>query len=85
MKFEQVSSSEVKGYQKTKLMKFLEDFRDAEIAVAEIKGWEDDYSSASSLQGAVSNAIRRFHYDNLKCKTIDKRVYLFNEAVKEEN
>lgn len=84
MKYEPVNVKDFKGFKETKLQKVLNDFLRAEIAVAELIWTEDEYRNASSAYSAVKAAIKRFKHNNINVRVSEKRLYLFNVLLYEQ-
>ena len=84
MRFQPVNIKEFKGFKETKLQKVLNDFLRAEIPVAELIWTEDEYRNASSAYSAVKAAIKRFKHNNINVRVSDKRLYLFNVLLYEQ-
>ena len=82
MKFERVNPNEF-GFKKTKLLKLLQCFSKSEIAIAEIKDWENEYVNHASMQGSVVRAIKLYKMTNIECRSKEKRVYLINKLLYE--
>lgn len=84
MKFTEVDVKKLKGYKETKLQRLIKDFLNAEITVAELTWEPEEYKSPSSVQSAVNSAIKRFKTANVKCQSVDKKVFLINTLLYEQ-
>lgn len=84
MEFKAVKVEDFKGYKKTKVQQFIKDFSNSGLAVAEIIWHEKEYKDYASVQSSVSTTIKKMKKSNLKVKAIDKRVYLINKIVYEQ-
>ena len=83
MKLKPIAVNDFKGYRKTKLQKFIIDFIESELPVAEVIWSENDYKTYASLQSSLATSIRKMNKSGIQVKAIDRRVYLINKALYE--
>ena len=83
MRLKPIDVENFKGYRKTKLQKFIIDFIDSGIAVAEVVWIEGDYKSYGSVQSSLTTSIKKMNKTGIQVKAIDRRVYLINKALYE--
>lgn len=83
MRLKPIDVENFKGYRKTKLQKFIIEFIESEIAVAEVVWNEGDYKTYSSLQSSLATSIKKMKKSNIKVKAIDRRLYLINKVLYE--
>lgn len=81
MKLKPIAVENFKGYRKTKLQKFIIEFIESEIPVAEVVWNEGDYKTYSSLQSSLATSIRKMNKTNIKVKAMDRRLYLINKVL----
>ena len=83
MRLKPIAVNDFKGFRKTKLQKFIIDFIDSGIAVAEVLWNEGDYKTYSSVQSSLATSIKKMNKSGIQVKAIDRRVYLINKALYE--
>ena len=87
MKFSAVDIEEVQGrfklHKPCKTQKFLEDFANSRMPVAEIF-WKSDYKSAQYCYNCVTSSAKRYGMHHLKLARRGERVFIFNTLVGEE-
>ena len=80
MKLEKASNEIVKGYRRTKLLRFLDDFIRGDMDCAKVVYEEGEYAKPGSCSNALSVAIKRYKYDSIVgVMTRDKAVYLYKK------
>ena len=80
MKLEKASKEIVKGYRRTKLLRFLDDFIKTGEDCAKVVYEEGEYAKPGSCSNALSMAIKRYKYDSIVgVMTRDKAVYLYKK------
>ena len=84
MRLKPIDVENFKGYRKTKLQKFIIDFIDSGIAVAEVVWNEGDYKTYASVQSSLATSVRKMNKSGIAVKAIDRRVYLINKALYEQ-
>ena len=77
MKLANVDSSKF-CYKKTKLLSFIEKFEASGLPVMEIKDFENEYSTLSSMVYTINNACARFGKKHIKCISQKKIPYMIN-------
>lgn len=83
MKLKPIAVNDFKGYRKTKLQKFIIEFIDSGLAVAEVIWNENDYKTYSSLQSSLTSSIKKMNKSGIQVKAIDRRIYLINKVLYE--
>lgn len=84
MKLKPVAVENFKGFRKTKLQKFIIEFIESGAAVAEVLWNESDYKTYSSVQSSLATSIKKMNKSNIKVKAIDRRIYLINNVLYEQ-
>ena len=80
MKLEKANKEIVKGYRRTKLLMFLDDFIESDMECAKVVYEEDEYVRPGSCSNALSMAIKRYKYDSIVgVMTRNKAVYLYKK------
>lgn len=80
MKLEKANKDIVKGYRKTKLLRFLDEFIASDMDCAKVVYAEGEYAKPGSCSNALSMAIKRYKYDSIiGVMTRDKAVYLYKK------
>lgn len=80
MKLEKANKDIVKGYRRTKLLRFLDEFIASDMDCAKVVYAEGEYVKPGSCSNALSMAIKRYKYDSIiGVMTRDKAVYLFKK------
>lgn len=83
MRLKPIAVNDFKGFRKTKLQKFIIDFIDSGISVAEVIWNENDYKTYSSLQSSLTSSIKKMNKSGIQVKAIDRKVYLINKVLYE--
>lgn len=83
MKLKPIDVENFKGYRKTKLQKFIIDFVESGLAVAEVVWNEGDYKTYGSVQSSLATSIKKMNKSGIQVKAIDRRVYLINKVLYE--
>lgn len=84
MKFKAVDLKEYKGYKETKIQRFINEFIESNIAVAEVILEPMEYKNVTSAYSAVNNAVKRFKTGNISVHVKDKKLYLINTILYEK-
>ena len=84
MRLKPIDVENFKGYRKTKLQKFIIDFVESGLAVAEVVWNEGDYKTYGSVQSSLATSIKKMNKSGIQVKAIDRRVYLINKALYEQ-
>lgn len=80
MKLERASKEIVKGYRRTKLLRFLDDFIKTGEDCAKVVYEEGEYARPASCFSALSIAIRRYNYGSIVGVMVrNKTVYLYRK------
>ena len=85
MKFVEVKKSEIENgfYKKTKLFKFLTEFRDSGLEAARVE-WEGHYKNPYSCQSSLCSAIKTFRLLNIEFIARNGKIYLVKKDGAEE-
>lgn len=83
MRFEAVNVKDFVGYKETKIQQVLNDFKNSEIAVAEVTIDNGEYSNISSAYSALNSGIKRLKHGNIGVKVKNKKLYLINQVLYE--
>lgn len=81
VKFDSISGVR---YDKRKILKTLEEFRDSDFDAVRVDYTEGEYSCVNSLQSTLGRAIRTYKMYNLKCIVRDRVCYLIKVSPEEE-
>ena len=84
MKLKPIDVENFKGFRKTKLQRFIVEFIESGLAVAEVIWNEGDYKTYSSVQSSLATSIKKMNKSGIQVKAIDRRVYLINKALYEK-
>ena len=80
MKLEKANKDIVKGYRRTKLLRFLDDFIKSDMDCAKVVYAEGEYARSGSCFSALSVAIRRYNYGGIVGVMVrNKTVYLYRK------
>ena len=80
MKLEKASKDIVKGYRRTKLLRFLDDFIKTGEDCAKVVYEEGEYAKPGSCSNALSVAIKRYNYGGIVGVMVrNKTVYLYRK------
>ena len=80
MKFREVNPKDInRGARKGKIRNLIEEFIEADIAMAEVIDYESEYKNKTTAPACISNAIKRAGYSNVVgLKVVNNIPYLVN-------
>lgn len=81
MEFVEVKKHDFKKASRGKVIRLVNAFAEANIAIAEIKDWEKEYKDLRGAASTFATVIKRCGNGNIKLKRIDNRLYLINELL----
>ncbi len=79
MKFEKVESNTEK--RNGEMINLLTAFMESDCEVAEVKDWNDSYSTFGSLYNACTNVAKRYFPDKIKVSKCGQHLFLKKESV----